>query len=131
MSPNSPYSASEPWSNHLVRAWHHTFGLPVIMTNCSNNYGPYQHPEKLIPLMIASALRQPAPAGLWKRRQYPGLVVRRRPRARAVARLVAWPGRRESDIGGNAEMTNLDLVHLICGILDEYRPAAPHCPHAS
>jgi dTDP-glucose 4,6-dehydratase len=63
-APNSPYSASKAGSDHLVRAYHHTYGLPVVTTNCSNNYGPYQFPEKLIPLMIANALEGKAPAGL-------------------------------------------------------------------
>jgi dTDP-glucose 4,6-dehydratase len=130
-APNSPYSASKAASDHLVRAWHHTFGLPVVMTNCSNNYGPYQHPEKLIPLMITNAIRG---------RRLPvygsGANIRDwlfvEDHARALW-LVLSRGRvgEKYNIGGDAEMTNLDLVHLICGILDECRPDAPHCPHIS
>jgi dTDP-glucose 4,6-dehydratase len=130
-APNSPYSASKAASDHLVRAWHHTFGLPVVMTNCSNNYGPFQHPEKLIPLMITNAVRG---------RKLPvygaGANIRDwlfvEDHARALW-LVLSRGRigEKYNIGGDAEMTNLDLVHLICGILDECRPETPHCPHTS
>ena len=130
-APNSPYSASKAASDHFVRAWHHTFGLPVVTTNCSNNYGPYQHPEKLIPLMITNAMRgRPLPI------YGSGINIRDwlfvEDHARALW-LVLSRGRigERYNIGGNAEMTNLDLVHQICGILDEYQPAAPHCPHAS
>ena len=130
-APNSPYSASKAASDHLVRAWHHTFGLPVIMTNCSNNYGPYQHPEKLIPLMITSAVRgRPLPVYGSGANIRDWLFVE--DHARALW-LVLSQGRigEKYNIGGDAEMTNLDLVRLICGILDECRPAAPYCPHTS
>jgi dTDP-glucose 4,6-dehydratase len=130
-APNSPYSASKAASDHLVRAWHHTFGLPVVMTNCSNNYGPYQHPEKLIPLMVTNAMRG---------RRLPvygsGSNIRDwlfvEDHARALW-LVLTRGKvgEKYNIGGDAEMANLDLVRLICGILDESRPGAPHCPHTS
>jgi dTDP-glucose 4,6-dehydratase len=128
-APNSPYSASKAASDHLVRAWHHTFGLPVVMTNCSNNYGPYQHPEKLIPLMITNALRgRPLPVYGRGANVRDWLFVE--DHARALW-LVLSRGRigEKYNIGGDAEMTNLDLVHLICGILDECRSDAPHCPH--
>jgi dTDP-glucose 4,6-dehydratase len=130
-APNSPYSASKAASDHLVRAWHHTFGLPVVMTNCSNNYGPYQHPEKLIPLMITNAVRgRPLPVYGSGTNVRDWLFVE--DHARALWFVVSR-GRvgEKYNIGGDAEMTNLDLVHLICGILDECRAGAPHCPHTS
>jgi dTDP-glucose 4,6-dehydratase len=130
-APNSPYSASKAASDHLVRAWHHTFGLPVIMTNCSNNYGPYQHPEKLIPMMITSAVRgRPLPVYGSGANIRDWLFVEDHARALWLVLSCGRVGEKYN-IGGNAEMTNLDLVHLICGILDECRPTAPHCPHAS
>jgi dTDP-glucose 4,6-dehydratase len=130
-APNSPYSASKAASDHLVRAWHHTFGLPVIMTNCSNNYGPYQHPEKLIPMMITSAVRgRPLPVYGSGANIRDWLFVEDHARALWLVLSCGRVGEKYN-IGGNAEMTNLDLVQLICGILDECRPAAPHCPHAS
>jgi dTDP-glucose 4,6-dehydratase len=114
-----------------VRAWHHTFGLPVIMTNCSNNYGPYQHPEKLIPMMITSAVRgRPLPVYGSGANIRDWLFVEDHARALWLVLSCGRVGEKYN-IGGNAEMTNLDLVQLICGILDECRPAAPHCPHAS
>jgi dTDP-glucose 4,6-dehydratase len=130
-APNSPYSASKAASDHLVRAWHHTFGLPVVMTNCSNNYGPYQHPEKLIPLMITNAVRgRPLPVYGSGTNIRDWLFVE--DHARALW-FVLSRGRvgEKYNIGGDAEMTNLDLVHLICGILDECRAEASHCPHSS
>ena len=78
-APNSPYAASKAASDHLVRAYHHTYGLPTLITNCSNNYGPCQFPEKLIPLMILNALDGQTPAHLWGRRQRPGLALCQRP----------------------------------------------------
>jgi dTDP-glucose 4,6-dehydratase len=130
-APNSPYSASKAASDHLVRAWHHTYGLPVIVTNCSNNYGPYQHPEKLIPLMITSAVRgRPLPVYGSGANIRDWLFVEDHARALWLVLSRGQVGEKYN-IGGNAEMTNLDLVQLICGILDECRPAAPHCPHAN
>src|SRR5215208_5763525 len=128
-APNSPYSASKAASDHLVRAWHHTFGLPVITTHCSNNYGPYQHPEKLIPLMITNALRgRPLPVYGSGANVRDWLFVE--DHARALW-LVLSGGRigEKYNIGGDAAVTNLDLVRLICGILDECRPEAAQCPH--
>ena len=94
-APNSPYSASKAASDHLARAWHHTFGLPVIMTNCSNNYGPYQFPEKLIPLMITNAVRgRPLPV-YGSGNQRPRLALRRGSCAGSVVRAVARPGGRK------------------------------------
>lgn len=126
-APNSPYSASKAASDHLVRAWGETYGLPVLVTNCSNNYGPYHFPEKLIPLVILNAL-----AG----RKIPvygqGLNIRDwlfvEDHARALL-LVATTGAvgETYNIGGNAEATNIDLVRRLCSILDERHPArAPY-----
>ena len=120
--PNSPYSASKAASDHLVRAWHHTYGLPVLTTNCSNNYGPYQFPEKLIPLVITRALRgEPLPV------YGDGLNVRDwlyvGDHCTAIRRVLE--GGRLGDtynIGGWNEKTNIDIVRGICRLLDEMRP---------
>ena len=120
--PNSPYSATKAASDHLVRAWRHTFGLPVLITNCSNNYGPYQFPEKLIPLMIHHALSGlPLPIygdGL-QRRDWLYVVDHC-----AAIRAVLDRGRigETYNIGGNSEKTNLEVVHTLCDILDAERP---------
>jgi dTDP-glucose 4,6-dehydratase len=126
--PNSPYSASKAASDHLVRAWHHTYDLPVVMTNCSNNYGPYHFPEKLIPLMIINALEgKPLPV------YGNGLNVRDwlyvDDHADALL-TVATAGRtgESYNIGGHNEKTNLEVVKAICAILDELRPD-PNGPH--
>ncbi len=130
-APNSPYSASKAASDHLARAWHHTFGLPVIMTNCSNNYGPYQHPEKLIPLMITNAVRgRPLPVYGSGTNIRDWLYVDDHVRALWCVLSRGRVGEKYN-IGGDAEMTNLDLVHLICGILNDCQPEGPHCPHES
>lgn len=121
-SPNSPYSASKAGSDHLARAYHHTYGLPITVTNCSNNYGPYQHAEKLIPTVIRSALaEQPIPiygAGLNIR---DWLYVA--DHCTAIDAVVRG-GRRGSTylIGGRSEKRNIDIAGLICGILDEKAP---------
>ncbi len=119
-APNSPYSASKASSDHLVRAYHHTYGLPVLTTNCSNNYGPYQFPEKLIPLMILNATRgKPLPIygdGMNVRDWlYVGDHC-------AAIRAVLAGGRvgETYNIGGWNEMPNLDIVHTVCGLLDEF-----------
>jgi dTDP-glucose 4,6-dehydratase len=130
-APNSPYSASKAASDHLVRAWFHTYGMPVLTTNCSNNYGPWQFPEKLIPLMILNALEgKPLPiygdggnvrdwlyvvdhcAAIWRVLQAgkPGEVY---------------------NVGGNCELTNLQVVDALCSIMDELFPDAAHVPHKS
>jgi len=121
-APNSPYSASKAASDHLVRAWHHTYGLPVLTTNCSNNYGPRQFPEKLIPLMIVNALAgKPLPVygdgGNVRDWLYVGDHC-------AAIRAVLARGRTGEtyNVGGNAEMKNLEVVRTICGILSELRP---------
>ena len=120
--PNSPYSASKAASDHLVRAWHHTYGLPVVMTNCSNNYGPYHFPEKLIPLMIINALEgKPLPV------YGNGLNVRDwlyvDDHADALLTVATTGKLGESyNIGGHNEKTNIEVVKTICTILDELRP---------
>jgi dTDP-glucose 4,6-dehydratase len=129
--PNSPYSASKAASDHLVRAWHHTYGLPVLTTNCSNNYGPLQFPEKLIPLIIHNAL---------KGRDLPvygdGSNVRDwlyvGDHCSAIRRVLA-AGRVGAtyNIGGNSEMKNLDVVTTLCQLLDEFRPRTDGLSYAS
>ena len=128
-APNSPYSASKAASDHLVRAWHHTYGLPVLTTNCSNNYGPFQFPEKLIPLMIANALAgRPLPIygdGLNVRDWlYVGDHC-------AAVREVLARGRvgEVYNVGGWNEKTNREIVDTVCALLDELRPD-PAGPHA-
>uniref|UniRef100_A0A9E8CSI7 dTDP-glucose 4,6-dehydratase n=1 Tax=Bosea sp. NBC_00436 TaxID=2969620 RepID=A0A9E8CSI7_9HYPH len=120
--PNSPYSASKAASDHLVRAWHHTYGLPVVMTNCSNNYGPYHFPEKLIPLMIINALEgKPLPV------YGNGLNVRDwlyvDDHADALLTVATTGKLGESyNIGGHNEKANIEVVKTICAILDELKP---------
>jgi dTDP-glucose 4,6-dehydratase len=127
--PNSPYSASKASSDHLVRAWYHTYGLPVVTTNCSNNYGPYHFPEKLIPLMILNACEgKPLPVYGKGDNVRDWLYVDDHARA---LRLVLERGRvgETYNIGGWNEKTNLEVVQAICAILDELRPK--NAPHAS
>ncbi len=129
-APNSPYSASKAASDHLVRAWHHTYGLPVLTTNCSNNYGPYQFPEKLIPLMIAKALAgEPLPIYGDGGNVRDWLYVE--DHCRAIDRVLeaGQPGE-VYNIGGDSERTNLEVVDTLCRLLDEALPEAPHRPHA-
>ncbi len=130
-APNSPYSASKAASDHLVRAYFHTYHMPVLTTNCSNNYGPFQFPEKLIPLMILNAL-----GGKSLPVYGDGLNVRDWlfvPDHCDAIREVLKAGRpgETYNIGGNSEMKNIDVVKTICSILDELRPNSPHRPHAS
>jgi len=126
-APNSPYSASKAGSDHLVRAWHHTYGLPVVVTNCSNNYGPYQFPEKLIPLMILNALEgKPLPVYGKGENVRDWLFVEDHVRALL---LVLEGGRigEEYNIGGNNEKKNIEVVRELCTLLDELAPARhPH-----
>lgn len=122
--PNSPYSASKASSDHAVRAYYHTYGLPVIITNCSNNYGPYQFPEKLIPLMILNALDQrPLPIYGDGGQIRDWLYVEDHCRAIALALTRGRPGETYA-IGGDAEKTNLWIVNFICETLDQIRPRA-------
>ncbi len=118
-SPNSPYSASKAGSDHLVRAYHHTYGLPTLTTNCSNNYGPYQFPEKLIPLVIHHALNgQKIPVYGDGSNVRDWLYVKDHCRAIMAVLEEGRPGE-VYNIGGNSEKTNLEVVHTICTILDE------------
>lgn len=122
--PNSPYSASKAASDHLVRAWHHTYGLPVVLSNCSNNYGPYHFPEKLIPLMILNALEgKDLPVYGSGAQVRDWLHVE--DHARALA-LIAESGRlgESYNVGGSAERSNLEVVKAICALMDELVPDA-------
>ena len=122
--PRSPYSASKAGSDHLVQAWWHTYGLPITMTNCSNNYGPYHFPEKLIPLMILKALAGEAlPVYGQGTNVRDWLFVD--DHARAI-RLVFEhaPAGQTYNVGGNAERRNIDVVNGICSLLDQVRPRA-------
>jgi len=130
-APNSPYSASKAASDHLVRAYHHTYRLPVTITNCSNNYGPYQFPEKLIPLIILNALEG---------RQLPvygdGQQIRDwlfvEDHCEAIHRVLEEGRVGETyNIGGNNQPANLDVVNQICSYMDECLPDSPYTPHAS
>src|SRR5690606_776698 len=121
-APNSPYSASKAGSDHLVRAYHHTYGLPVLTTNCSNNYGPYQFPEKLIPLVLHRALRgEPLPIYGDGQQVRDWLFVE--DHCRAIARVLESGTAGEVyNVGGLNEQTNLDVVHTLCELLDAARP---------
>jgi len=121
-APNSPYAASKAASDHLVRAYHHTYGLPTLTTNCSNNYGPYQFPEKLIPLMIANALAgKPLPVYGDGQNVRDWLYVG--DHCSAVRAVLARGRVGECyNIGGEAEMKNIDVVHTLCALLDALRP---------
>ncbi len=127
--PNSPYSATKAGSDHLVRAWHHTYGLPVVLTNCSNNYGPYQFPEKLIPLMINNALAGKAlPVYGNGQNIRDWLYVDDHVEALL---LVFEKGKlgESYNIGGFNEHTNLDVVNTLCEILDDLLPDSDYKPH--
>ena len=129
--PNSPYAASKAASDHLVRAYHHTYGLPTLITNCSNNYGPYQFPEKLIPLMIYNALRgEPLPVYGDGRQIRDWLYVKDHCRAVLQVLEEGRPGE-VYNVGGHNERTNLEVVKTICALLDELAPDSPHAPHES
>jgi dTDP-glucose 4,6-dehydratase len=127
--PNSPYSASKAASDHLVRAYHHTYGLPTLTTNCSNNYGPYQFPEKLIPLVITNALAgKPLPI------YGDGLNIRDwlyvGDHCTAIDRVLEQGRIGETyNIGGWNEQTNISIVRTICTLLDELHPESPTTPH--
>ncbi|HEY4147039.1 dTDP-glucose 4,6-dehydratase [Pinirhizobacter sp.] len=130
-APNSPYSASKAASDHLVRAFHHTYGLPVLTTHCSNNYGPYQFPEKLIPLVIQKAMEgEPLPV------YGDGLNVRDwlyvGDHCSAISRVLEAGRIGETyNVGGNAERANIDVVKAICSLLDARRPLADGRAHES
>lgn len=130
-APSSPYSASKASSDHLVRAWHRTYGLPVVITNCSNNYGPYQFPEKLIPLVTLNALEGKLLPIYGKGDQIRDwLYVDDHARA---LRLVLDAGKigETYNIGGHNEKTNLEVVKTICSLLDKLLPDSPYVPHES
>jgi dTDP-glucose 4,6-dehydratase len=129
--PNSPYSASKAASDHLARAWHHTYGLPVVVTNCSNNYGPYQFPEKLIPLMIINGLEgKPLPVYGKGDNVRDWLHVEDHARALWCVLNQGKPGS-TYNIGGDAERTNVQVVNFICALLDELVPGSRYRPHKS
>jgi len=128
--PNSPYSASKAASDHLVRAWHHTYGLPVLTTHCSNNYGPYHFPEKLIPLVIHNALAgKPLPIYGDGQQIRDWLYVQ--DHCSAIARVLqaGQPGQ-TYNVGGWNEKPNLDVVHTICQLLDQMRPRSDGASYA-
>ena len=121
--PSSPYSASKAASDHLVRAWHRTYGLPVTLSNCSNNYGPYQYPEKLIPLMIRNAVAgKPLPVYGAGANIRDWLYVEDHCRALDLVVRQGVSGR-TYNVGGSNELTNLEVVHTLCDLVDELRPA--------
>ena len=129
--PNSPYSASKAASDHLVRAWYHTYSLPIVMSNCSNNYGPYQHPEKLIPTIITNAIAgKPIPIYGKGDNVRDWLYVE--DHARALNEILEKGEIGEKyNVGGNNELSNLEVVGLVCEILDELLPDSEFNPHAS
>ena len=122
--PRSPYAASKAASDHLARAWHETFGLPVLLTNCSNNYGPFHFPEKLIPVVILNALAgKPLPIYGTGAQIRDWLYVEDHAEALLLVLERGQPGR-SYNIGGENERTNLELVQTLCAILDDRRPRA-------
>ncbi len=123
-APNSPYAASKAASDHLVRAWHETYGLPVVLSNCSNNYGPFQFPEKLIPVTILNALAsRPLPVYGAGKNVRDWLYVEDHADALLTVLMRGETGR-SYNIGGENEVQNIEIVRMICAILDELRPAA-------
>lgn len=125
-SPSSPYSASKASSDHLVRAWHRTFNLPIVITNCSNNYGPYHFPEKLIPLMILNALEgKPLPVYGNGQQIRDWLYVEDHARALYLVATQAKNGE-TYNIGGHNEQKNIDVVNIICELLEELVPTKPY-----
>lgn len=129
-APNSPYSASKAASDHLVRAWFHTYGMPVLTTNCSNNYGPYQFPEKLVPLFIHKALTgQALPIYGDGGNVRDWLYVEDHCRALWRVLEAGRPGE-VYNVGGDSERTNLQVIDALCTLLDDLCPDSPHRPHA-
>ncbi|TAJ39401.1 MAG: dTDP-glucose 4,6-dehydratase [Reyranella sp.] len=127
--PNSPYSASKAASDHLVRAWHHTYGLPTLATNCSNNYGPYHFPEKLIPLVILRALGgESLPVYGKGENVRDWLHVEDHAEALTLVLRKGRPGE-TYNVGGDSERRNIDVVRAICTLLDEMLPGSPNRPH--
>lgn len=129
--PRSPYSSSKAAADHLVSAWGHTYGLPVVVSNCSNNYGPRQFPEKLIPLMILNALAG-RPLPVYGRGDNVRDWLHVEDHAEALVTILARGRQGETYlVGGNAERRNLDVVHTLCRLLDEMVPDSPFRPHES
>jgi dTDP-glucose 4,6-dehydratase len=129
-APSSPYSASKAASDHFVRAWHETYGLPIVLTNCSNNYGPFHFPEKLIPLVILNALdEKPLPVYGTGANVRDWLYVGDHARALEAAVLRGKAGE-SYNIGGRAERTNLSVVEAICSVLDHQKPRAGGKPYS-
>jgi dTDP-glucose 4,6-dehydratase len=127
--PRSPYAASKAASDHLVRAYGHTYGLPYVLTNCTNNYGPYQYPEKLIPLMILNALEGKALPVYGDGRQIRDWL-HVEDHCEAIFRVLKDGARGGSyNVAGGSQLANIEIVEMICGILDERLPDSPHKPH--
>jgi dTDP-glucose 4,6-dehydratase len=130
-APNSPYAASKASSDHLVRAYHHTYGLPTLTSNCSNNYGPYQFPEKLIPLTILNAVQgKSIPVYGHGENVRDWLYVEDHCDAISTILCSGNPGE-TYNVGGSSEKTNIEVVQTICGSLDELLPDSAYRPHAS
>ena len=128
-APNSPYAASKAASDHVVRAYQHTYGLNTTTSNCSNNYGPYQYPEKLIPLVISNLLQGKAIPVYGDGQQVRDWLYVD-DHNRGIDRIIRQGRLGETyNIGGNNEQTNLNLIHTLCALLDERFPASPHVPH--
>ena len=128
--PNSPYSASKAASDHFARAWHRTFGLPAVVSHCTNNYGPRQMPEKLVPVTVLAALEgRPIPVYGDGRNVRDWIFVEDHARALELIARSGEPGR-VYNVGAAAEVANVDLVRAICGWMDELLPDSPHRPHA-
>ena len=128
-APNSPYAASKAASDHLVRAYHHTYGLPTLTSNCSNNYGPFQFPEKLIPLTILNAVQgKPIPVYGDGRNVRDWLYVEDHCEAISLILKAGKPGE-TYNVGGSSEQANIDVVHMICDVLDELLPESEFRPH--
>lgn len=127
--PRSPYSASKASSDHLVRAYAHTYDLPITITNCSNNYGPYQYPEKLIPVIIMNCLRgNPIPVYGDGQQIRDWLFVE--DHCEAIYKVISHGSQGKTyNVGGNNQPTNLEIINQICQILDERMPDSPHFPH--
>jgi dTDP-glucose 4,6-dehydratase len=128
-APNSPYSATKAGADHLVRAYHHTYGLPTLTTNCSNNYGPYQFPEKLIPLIILNA-RSAKPLPVYGDGQNVRDWLFVHDHCAAIRKVLALGKAGETyNVGGHGEKKNIEVVETICSILDELCPNDPSVPH--
>ena len=127
--PRSPYSASKASSDHLVRAWYHTYGLPIVLTNCSNNYGPYQYPEKFIPVVIKNALGgKPIPVYGAGQNIRDWIYVFDHVEALLLVLEQGLVGE-SYNIGGECEKRNIDMARLICRLIDDLRPDSVHLPH--